>query len=85
MKFKCLSSPAACEAGTGAGGGSGGFCLKPGYYKPRSGQVQGAEAASQPMQPPPERLRQMGLFSCLFSECKKEVEETRNKMMNWKF
>lgn len=45
MKLKCLISPAACEAGLGAGGGSGGFSLKPGCYKARSGQVQG-EAAS---------------------------------------
>lgn len=73
MKLKCLISTAACKAGNGAGGGSGGFSLKPGCYKARNSQVEGGKLPPQPSWPPLKRQSQAWLSSCFFPESRKEM------------
>lgn len=82
MKLQCLiSSPAACEAGVGAGEGSSGFSLKPGCYQAKSGQVWrrqgwglGEWEAASPAHPAFSRVVETSeLSSCFFPEGGKEV------------
>lgn len=76
MKLQCLISPAACEAGVGAGGGSSGFFLKPGCYQARSGQVGEGGRCGLPLPSPRGFSRVVEtreLSFCVFPEGRREV------------
>lgn len=76
MKLQYLISPAACDAGVGAEGGSSGFSLKPGCHQARSSQVRGmvyVEAASPGHVVFSSMVETSELPSCFFPEGRKEV------------